>query len=171
MTLHKLSKLIIQVSCSYSNACNALAGQEVCIELFLDKKKGRLVNSSNSTTQELLKGRLFRAQSYERRLPTPWFGDEFGNGGSKVFLFWDEVPCGCLGCYYIRGLLYSVVLSFFVEYTYTDDILYSRFIYIYVHEIVIEMEMSLLSNQEGLHAMVGWWNHGMGYGVGILIVW
>lgn len=42
--------------------------------------------------------------------------------------------------------------------------------YIYVHEIVIEMEMSLLSNQEGLRAMVGWWNHGMGYGVGILIV-
>lgn len=168
MTLHKLSKLIIQVSCSYSNACNALAGQEVCIELFLDKKKGRLVNSSNSTTQGLLKGRLFRAQSYERRLPTPWFGDEFGNGGSKVFLFWDEVPCGCLGYYYIRGLLYYLFLwSIHIQMIYYIHDLY---IYIYVHEIVIEMDMSLLSNQEGLHAMVGWWNHGMGYGVGILIV-
>lgn len=118
-----MSKLIIQVSCSYSNACNALAGQEVCVELFLDKKKGRLVNSSNSTTQGLLKGRLFRAQSYERRLPTPWVGDEFGNGGSRVVLFWDEGPVDVWVIIIISGGCCN--LYFFVEYTYTDDILYS----------------------------------------------
>lgn len=115
--------------------------------------------SSNSTTQGLLKGRLLRGHPMNDGSPPHGLGMSLGMVEVKCFVLgWRAL--WLFGLLLYQGLLYYFLCHIQMIY-YIHEL--------YIHQIVIEMKMSFLSNQEGWYAMVGWWNHGMRYGVGILI--